>query len=280
MKVFISADIEGVTGVVTWGQAGAPRAEHYDWPHARRMMTHDVNAAIRGARIAGATRILVKDSHGGGKNLLVADLEPGVELLSGSGCGVLGMMEGVDGGFDCAMLIGYHAMAGTTAGVMEHTISGIVHRYWINGMPAGEIAMSAAAAGVCGVPMVMVSSDEAGCKEASQLIAGLKTAVTKHGVGRYMGRLLHPSETGPRIEKAAADAIAGASAIPPWRPDCPVEARIEFNRSEEADAACQLLEWERVDAYTVVCQAADWPTAHVASRRAMATAGTGASNNA
>ncbi|MCB8933133.1 MAG: M55 family metallopeptidase [Fimbriimonadaceae bacterium] len=279
MRVYISADIEGVTGVVTWGQTGGPRSEHYDWPHARRMMTHDVNAAIRGARAAGATRIVVKDSHGGGKNLLVSDLEAGVELLSGSGSGALGMMEGVDAGFDCAMLVGYHAMAGTTAGVMEHTISGNVHRYWINGMPAGEIAMSAATAGVCEVPLVLVSSDEAGCREAEELVPALKTAVTKHGIGRYMGRLLHPSETGPRIEAAAGDAVRSAGSIAPWVPQSPVVAKIEFNRSEEADAACQLLEWERIDAYTVVCTAPDWPTAHVASRRAMAAAGTGASNN-
>ena len=280
MRVYISADIEGVTGVVTWGQAGGPRAEHYDWQHARRMMTHDVNAAIRGARTAGAERIVVKDSHGGGKNLLIADLEPGVELLSGSGSGALGMMEGVDAGFDCALLVGYHAMAGTAAGVMEHTISGIVHRYWINGMPAGEIAMSAAAAGACGVPLVMVSSDEAGCREAEQLIPKVRAAITKHGIGRYMGRLIHPSETGPRIELAAREAVRSASHIEPWLPQSPGVAKIEFNRSEEADAACQLLEWERVDAYTVECTAPDWPTAHVASRRAMAAAGTGASNNA
>lgn len=280
MRVYISADIEGVTGVVTWGQTGGPRSDHYDWPHARHMMTHDVNAAIRGARTAGATHIVVKDSHGGGKNLLVPDLEPGVELVSGSGSGVLGMMEGVDAGFDCAMLVGYHAMAGTTAGVMEHTISGNVHRYWINGMPAGEIAMSVATAGVCGVPLVMVSSDEAGCREAEELLPQVKTAVVKHGIGRYMGRLLHPSETAPRIESAAEEAVRSAAEAPPWTPQSPVVAKIEFNRSEEADAACQLLEWERVDAYTVVCTANDWPTAHVASRRAMAAAATGASNNA
>ncbi len=278
MRVYISADIEGVTGVVTWGQAGAPSSTHYDWPHARKMMTHDVNAAIRGARAAGATRIVVKDSHGGGKNLLVSELEPGVELVSGSGSGVLGMMEGVDLGFDCAMLVGYHAMAGTAMGVMEHTISGNVHRYWINGMPAGEIAMSAAAAGVLGVPLVMVSSDQLGCDEAAALMPWVRTAVTKHGLGRYMGRLLHPSETGPLIERTAKEAVANLSGARPWIPENPVTVRIEFNRSEECDVACQLLEWTRVDAYSIECAAPDWPTAHVASRRAMAAAGTGAAN--
>jgi D-amino peptidase len=242
------------------------------------MMTHDVNAAVRGARAAGATRVLVKDSHGFGKNLLVSELEPGTELLSGAGSGVLGMMEGVDGGFDCAMLVGYHAMAGTAMGVMEHTISGNVHRYWINGMPAGEIAMSAAAAGALGVPVVMVSSDQAGCDEAAALIPSVYTAATKHGIGRYMGRLLHPSQTGPTIEAAAKEAVQNASTVAPLVFEKPVTVRIEFNRSEECDVACQLLEWSRVDAYTVECTSPDWPTAHVASRRAMAAAGTGAQN--
>ena len=210
---------------------------------------------------------------------MVSELEPGVELVSGSGSGVLGMMEGVDLGFDCAMLVGYHAMAGTAMGVMEHTISGNVHRYWINGMPAGEIAMSAAAAGVLGVPLVMVSSDHLGCDEALALLPWVRVAVTKHGIGRYMGRLLHPSETGPLIERTAKEAVANLSGARAWSPENPVTVKIEFNRSEECDVACQLLEWARVDAYTVACAAPDWPTAHVASRRAMAAAGTGGANN-
>lgn len=279
MNVFISADIEGVTGVVTWGQAGGPSAEHYDWPHARKMMTHDVNAAVRGARAAGATRVVVKDSHGGGKNLLVPELEAKVELISGSGSGVLGMMEGVDDGFDCAMLVGYHGMAGTTAGIMEHTISGNVHRHWINGVPSGEIAMSVATAGVCRVPVVMVSSDRAGCEEASSVVSGLHTAVVKEGLGRYMGKLLHPSETGPLIEQSARAAVSAASEVQPWTPSEPTTVKIEFNRTEECDVACQLLGWNRLDGYTIEFTADDWPTAHVATRRAMAMAGTGATNN-
>lgn len=279
MKVFISADIEGVTGVVTWGQVGGPRSEHYDWPHARAMMTHDVNAAIRGARAAGATRVVVKDSHGGGKNLLVPDLEDGVELISGSGSGVLGMMEGIDEGFDCAFLVGYHGMAGTLHGIMEHTITGAVHRYWINDVLSGEIAMSVATAGVVGVPVVMVSSDTAGCAEASTVVSGLHTAVVKEGLGRYMGRLLHPSETSTLIEDAAKAAVSTSSSISPWKPNEPVRVKIEFNRSEETDVACQMLGWERLDAYTIEFTADDWPTAHIATRRAMAMGGTGAGSN-
>ncbi|MCG9894028.1 MAG: M55 family metallopeptidase, partial [Fimbriimonadaceae bacterium] len=199
MRVYISADIEGCTGVVSWGQAGGPRDSSFDWDFARRMMTHDVNAAIRGAREGGATRILVKDSHNSSKNLLIDQLEPGVQLISGTGAGRDGMMTGVAEGFDLAFLVGYHGMSGTQAGVMEHTITGAVHRFWVNGVETGEIGMSAFAAGTKGVPVGLIVSDAAGCAEAQSLIPGIQGAITKVGLGRYMARLLHPSETGPEI---------------------------------------------------------------------------------
>ena len=279
MKVYISADIEGTTGVVTWGQCGGPRSQHYDFDFARRMMTHDVNAAVRGARAAGATEILIKDSHNTSKNLLIDQLEPGVELISGTGSGTYGMMTGIDESFACCMLIGYHGMAGSHRGIMEHTITGNVHRFSINGMPAGEIAMSAAAAGALGVPLVCVSSDDVGCAEAQSLVPAVTTATVKYGIGRYMGRLLHPSVTGPIIEEAARRGVESAAMVKPYLPAEPVTIRIEHNRSEETDAACMLPGWTRLDAYAYERTCATWDEAHVWARRAMAVAGSGASNN-
>lgn len=274
MRVFISADIEGTTGIVSWSQCGDPNQASYDWAFARRMMTHDVNAAIRGARAAGATYILVKDSHGNSKNLLIDELEPGVELMSGHGSGADGMMEGIDDSFDAAMLVGYHGMAGTLHGIMEHTISGMVHRCWVNGVETGEIGLSAATAGHYHVPLVFVSSDAAGCAEAAGLVSGLKTAVVKHGIGRYMGRLLHPSVTGPLIESASAAAV-GEMTAKPLTYGSPVTVRLEHNRSEETDAACLLDGWKRLDTFTIEYTATDWPTVHRATRRAMSVAGLG-----
>ena len=269
MKVFISADIEGVTGLVSWIQAGRPSSEHYDWLFARRMMTHDVNAAIRGARAGGATEVVVKDSHGTSRNLLIDELEPGVELLSGTSPHANGMMTGLDPSFDCAMLVGYHAMAGTLAGVMEHTISGAVHRFWINDMPAGEIALSTATAGDFGVPLVFVSSDDKGCHESESLVEGVVTAVVKEGIGRYVAKLKHPSITGPLIESAAKKAVETQSQIGAWVPALPVTVKIEHNTTEQTDAAALLPGWSRIDAYTVEFIADDWATAHRATRRAM-----------
>ena len=184
MKVYISADIEGITGLVSWSQCSRPDGNSYDYQFARRMMTHDVNAAVRGARAAGATEILIKDSHGNSKNLLIDMLEPGVRLISGHGSGTDGMMEGIDETFDAAMLVGYHGMAGATTGIMEHTITGGVHRIRVNGQLCGEIGLSAGVAGRYGVPLVMISSDAVGCREAADLITGIETATTKDGLGR------------------------------------------------------------------------------------------------
>ena len=266
MRVYISADIEGVTGVVAWGQCGGPSAEHYDWAFARRMMTHDVNAAIRGARAAGASEVVVKDSHGSSKNLLVDGLEAGTQLISGHGAGTGGMMAGLDASFDCALLVGYHARAGTAKGIMEHTISGRVHDLRINGMPAGEIAISTATAGSFGVPVVAVTSDFAGVREAEVLLPGVCAVAVKEGFGRYMGRLLHPSETGPRIEETARQGVAQRKGIAPWRPSEPVELEVEFNRGEEADTASRLPVWIREGGYQLRGYFANWTDAHESLR--------------
>lgn len=252
MRVYISADIEGISGLVSWSQCSRPDGKSYDYPFARRMMTHDVNAAIRGARAAGATEIVLKDSHGNSKNLLIEDLEPGVQMVSGHGAGTDGMMQGIDDSFDAAILVGYHAMAGTLGGVMEHTITGGIHRLWVNGRECGEMGLSAGVAGRLGVPLVMVSSDTAGCAEATDLMPNVVTASTKTGIGRYMAQLRHPSETGPMIEEAARLGVLKRKEIEPLRWEEPTTVRIEFNRAEEADMGAKLLHISnRVNGYTL-----------------------------
>src|ERR1700733_3200655 len=151
MKVYISVDIEGITGIVSFSQCGRPDGQHFDFGFARRMLTHDVNAAICGLRAAGATEVVVKDSHATCKNLLVDELEPGTQLISGSGAGRDGMMDGIDDSFAASLLVGYHGMAGAERSLMEHALVGGLHKFWINGELAGEIAVSAAVAGAYGV---------------------------------------------------------------------------------------------------------------------------------
>jgi D-amino peptidase len=280
MNVFISGDIEGITGLVAWSQCGRPNSDHFDFDFARRMYTHDINSAIRGARHAGAGRIVVKDSHGNSKNLLIDQLEPGIELVSGYGSRFEGMMVGLDSSFDAAMLIGYHAMAGTLHGVMEHTISGRVHRMWINGKLTGEIGLSTITAGNFGVPLVAISSDVAGCAEAADLIPQVQSAAVKNGFGRYMSQVKHPSDTGQMIEEAARSGAEMSNSIAPYRIESPHTVRVEFNRSEEADMAVRVPATSRVDAYTIERTSDDWEDLHrsIWCMISMAEAGAQANN--
>jgi len=279
VKVYITADIEGVSGLVSWAQCGRPNSDHFDYRWARERMTADVNAAIRGAKRAGATEILVKDSHGNSKNLLADQLEPGTRLISGHGATTMGMMAGIDRSFACGRYVGYHAMAGTLAGVMEHTVTGFVHRMTINGKPAGEIALSAGVAGCFDVPMVMISSDAAGVKEAQELLPGIVGAEVKRGLGRYMADCLHPADAEILIEQAAFDGVNKASALDPWLPTSPVTISIEMNRSEEADMASRIPGVSRTDAYTIEYTHESYAAAHQMAWAILLVAGLGPDQN-
>jgi D-amino peptidase len=262
MKVFISADIEGVTGLASWSQCNGPESGVYDFEFARRMMTHDVNAAIRGAKAAGATYIVVKDAHNTSKNLLLDQLEPGTRLVTGRGSGHLLMMECLDASFDAAMLIGYHAMSGVIGGVMDHSIASLrVHRMRLNGREIGEIGISAGTAAAFGVPIVAVSSDAAGCKEAENDIPGVKTAITKVSLGRFMTQCEPPEETALRIEAAAKEGCLKRQEIKKVEYKGPFTFAVEFHSMEQADSACQFVSSERLDGYTVAVTHSDYELA-------------------
>jgi D-amino peptidase len=262
VKVFISADMEGCTGVVSWSQCERPDGKSYDYEFARRMMTHDVNAAIRGAWAGGASEIVVKDSHGNSKNLLIDQLEAGVQLISGHGAGADGMMTGIDASFGAAFMVGYHAMAGTGGGLMEHTITGSINAMWVNGEPCGEIGLGVGAAADYGVPVILVSSDDHGCREAQDLVPGIHVAETKSGIGRYMAKLSHPAETGPLIERMAAKAMREVAPLGPKTWAQPTTVKIRFNRSEQADKCADLPGIERIDGLTIETTKATFGEAH------------------
>lgn len=257
MRVFISGDMEGITGVVNWNHAGKPDDPHPDYAFARRMYTHDMNAAIRGAKESGAKSVVVKDAHYRCDNLLIDELEPGTELISGQGNTYDGMMHGIDASFDCAMLVGYHSMAGTQDGMLDHALVGGLHRFWVNGTEAGEIAISAGCAGGYGVPVVFVSSDRTGCEEASSTIPQVRTFTTKESIGRMIARLKHPSETGPGIEAASREAVAACKSAPPYRIEGPVTMRLQFRETQYAEYAASAPGVERIDGYSVA-----WTGAH------------------
>ncbi|MDE2126363.1 MAG: M55 family metallopeptidase [Armatimonadetes bacterium] len=253
MNLFISVDIEGISGIASFSQCMGPDAGQADWAYARRMLTGDVNAAIRGARRGGADRVVVKDSHAGCRNLLIGDLEPGTELISGwKGPVDLYMMEGLDQeSFDGVFLVGYHAMAGTLEGAMEHALSGSIHSFTVNDVPAGEIYASAAMAGDLRIPTLLVTSDQAGCDEAAGLLRRVQTVATKRAMARSMSWLRHPHDTVAEIEEKAEAAVRGRTAVEPFSVVGEVKLAARFRGVQMADTAAALEGSVRRDAYTI-----------------------------
>src|ERR671923_1462261 len=187
MRVLIMTDMEGVSGIVVWDQVngGAPMYEE-----GRRLYTEEINAAVRGARAAGATEIVVVDCHGAGNgwtfNSLVPDLlDPGCEYVVQNEW--TEYTEFLEQGVDAALFVGMHAMAGTRDGVLNHTVSGQVwQNLWFNGTLVGETGINAALCGTWGCPVLLVTGDSAVCREARELLGeGLATVEVKEGLGQF-----------------------------------------------------------------------------------------------
>src|SRR6266516_587368 len=194
MRVYISVDMEGVAGVVHESQTDPTNpACAAEYARFRRLMTAEANAAIEGALAAGATKLVVNDSHWFMRNLLAEELHQAAELLSGDPK-PQSMVEGIDGGFDAALFIGYHARAGTRHAILDHTYADRIYEVRLNGDPVGELAINAAFACVNVVPVSLVSGDAALASEAKDLLGdGVSTVVVKHAVGRHATRSFAPA---------------------------------------------------------------------------------------
>jgi D-amino peptidase len=236
MRVYISVDMEGIAGVVHEDQTDPIEPRHAgEYNRFRRLMTNEANAAILGALEAGATAVLVNDSHWLMRNLLAEELHPAAELLSG-GPKRLSMVEGIDGGFDAAMFIGYHARAGTHHATIDHTYTSRVHEARLNGQPVGELALNAAMAGVHRVPVALVSGDQALAAEARALLgAEVETVVVKEAVGRFAARSLAPTVACDRIRTGAAKALRHRHA--PYTLSPPIRLEVDFAQTQMADMA-------------------------------------------
>ncbi|HEY3267176.1 MAG TPA: M55 family metallopeptidase [Armatimonadota bacterium] len=218
MKVFISADLEGTAGVVSWDQTN-PTDKEYD--AAVELMLGEVNAAIEGALEGGATEILVCDSHNTMRNLQPAKLHPAAQLNSGGGK-PLSMMTGIDESFDAVFFTGYHAQAGD-GGVLNHTYWGsVVSAVQLNGKRVGETGINAGVAGYFGVPVALVTGDSAVSAEATALLENVETAVVKSPTGRFSATSVHPEVARQRIKDAAKRALARVADFEPFTLDPPV----------------------------------------------------------
>ena len=214
MKVFVSADIEGIAGVTLLDECdpGKPASKAY-----QQRMTEHVAAACKGAIAAGATDVLVKDAHWNGDNIDAAALPRPTRLVKGWSGHPLFMMQGIDKTFDAAMFVGYHARAGSGGNPLAHTLSGSkIARLEVNDQAVAEHHLNAWAAAEVGVPVVMVSGDEALCRDAEDLAPSIVTVPVMSGEGAS-STSLHPDEARDRIRAGAEKALAGDPA------DCRLE---------------------------------------------------------
>lgn len=236
MRVYISVDMEGVAGVVHEDQTDPTDPKHAgEYARSCRLMTGEANAAIEGALAAGATAVCVNDSHWLMRNLIADELHEAAELISGSPKRH-SMVEGVDGGFDAAMFIGYHGMAGTADAVIDHTYTDRVHEVRVNGVPFGELGLNAALAGTSGVPVVLVSGDRAIAAEAHALLGdAIESVVVKEGLGRFAARSVAPSVARRRIHDGAKRALARRPQ--PFTVASPVTFSVDFARTQMAEMA-------------------------------------------
>lgn len=213
LKVYISVDMEGISGVNSDNQTSAAGAEY---GRARKLMVEDANAAIRGAFEGGATEVVVNDSHGSQRNLLPEDIDARVTLISHS-FKRHGMMEGLDGSFDAVIFVGYHAKAGSPRGVFAHTGSGVLSDLQINGVSVGEGGMNAVLARWYGVPVVMVTGDDVAIDEQRVTAPNVRGVVVKRAINSRAVALRPLVDTRREIQIAAKESVAAARKAPPER---------------------------------------------------------------
>lgn len=247
MKVYIVTDMEGVSGICNEEQVKR------DSPHygpARRLLGADVNASIAGAFEGGATEVVVNDGHGGGFNLLLEEMDPRA-LYERPNSG-LDMLPSLDDSFAGVFCVGYHAMAGTLNGFLDHTQSSASwFNYSINGRKTGELGQIGAWAGGFGVPVLLVTGDQAACDEAQEFFGPIETVAVKQGIGRQHARCVHPEKARELIFLAAARALGRRNEIRPYRLEPPLTVRLEYYRSDMADAVARRPGTRRIDARTV-----------------------------
>ncbi len=212
-KVYISVDLEGISGVNSDNQTSAAGAEY---GRARKLMVEDANAAIRGAFEGGATDVLVNDSHGGQRNILPEDLDPRARLISHS-FKRHGMMEGLDESFDAVIFVGYHAKAGSPRGIFAHTGSGVLADVQVNGVSVGEGGMNAILAQWFGVPVVVVTGDDVAVEQQQETAPGVRGVVVKRAINSRAVELRPLADARRDIQAAAKAGVAAARKVAPKR---------------------------------------------------------------
>ncbi|KFK89082.1 D-aminopeptidase [Streptomyces sp. JS01] len=234
MKALISVDMEGISGIV---HSSETNPERYDYQRGRELMTAEANAVIAGVLDAEPTAdVLVADAHGTFRNLLPEQLDRRARLVRGKPR-ALNMLAGLDEETDAALFVGYHVRAGEGPGVLAHTMNGEILDVRVTGRSLGEIGLNAAMAGHLGVPVVLLSGDDAACAEAAALIPEAVTVPVKEALGMAAAVTLHPEEARDRLRRAAADAVSRRTEIPPLALTGPLDVEIDLASPHTIDLA-------------------------------------------
>ncbi len=211
---------------------------HPEWyEQGRRLLMGDINAAIRGAFDAGAEYVLVNDGHGGAPHIILEEMDERAEYARPMSSRPL---YGLDETFDCVFHIGAHAMAGTKDAFLDHTQSSASwYNYYLNGQRYGEIGQTAVVAGHFGVPLVLVTGDEAACREAEELLGAdnVVTVSVKKAIGRQYAQCIQPKRAQQMIYEGAKRALemVGERKPAPHILEKPIRIRLEFYRTDMAD---------------------------------------------
>lgn len=254
LKVHISVDMEGIAGVVTSDQLGPTG---FEYERFRQFMTKEALAAVQAAKDAGATEIVVADSHGNGQNLLIDQFPPDVRIVR-SWPRPLEMMGGLDETFDAAIFIGYHASTHNTTGVRAHTFSSAtLTRVALNGVEMTEGAWNAAIAGHFGVPVVMMSGDDAAIAEVRKAIGNIEAAETKKSLSFHSALTLTPQAATDLIGQRVKAALARRAEFKPYRQRGPVTVEVTFKHYRAAETLAFLPLFERTGSHAIRFRAKD-----------------------
>jgi len=273
MKVLISADMEGISGIVAWEQV-TPGTPDY-LARGRQLMTGDVNAAVNGAFTGGADEVVVADGHWDGRNILIEALDPRARLNSGSPS-PYSMLQGLDDKPtpDAVICVGYHAMQNTKKAVLDHSWSDTRTRaVYLNEVLVGELGLNAALAGAWGVPVVAFTGDQHAGAEAQDLLGPeLEIAVVKNATGRFAAQCLPLAEARERICDACARGVMkqrDGQAAKRYVVAEPVRLAVEFHHTQYVDRAYLMPGTERINGTRIEITLPDMITAHRAFRALM-----------
>jgi D-amino peptidase len=261
VRVIVISDMEGVAGIVSWAQVTGGDSTLYQ--EGRALYTAEINAAVRGAKSAGAREIVVMDCHGAGNDydfnsLVPEQLDPDCEFVVQSEWTEYTAF--LEDGCDAALLVGMHAMAGTKAGLLSHTVSGQAWRdLRFNGVFVGETGINAALCGHWGVPVLLVTGDRAVCEEGRALLGdGVTTVEVKEGLGRFSARQKSPQRARELIEDGARRALSDLSAVAPYDPGRPCEIEIDFTSPDRVREYANRKGVEVTGSRSLVVRGDDW----------------------